>query len=80
MSTKRTIFQSPPVFVSPCRENVIATAGATQCLHMISHLMFSPGDIVFVENPTYFVATKIFLTDNGFKVKSGKTCSTRSVT
>ena len=54
------------------RDDIIATAGATQGLHAISHLLFSPGDIVFVENPTYFVATKIFLQDAEFKVKEGR--------
>ncbi len=33
--------------------DVILTAGATHGLHLIAHLLFSPGDIAFVENPSY---------------------------
>ena len=51
----------------------MATSGATQALHLISHVLFDPGDIVFVENPTYFIATKIFQLDAGLKLKTG-TC------
>lgn len=71
-TNKHTKYLHKPQLPLLYRENIIATAGATQGLHVISHLLFSTGDIVFVENPTYFVATKIFLTDAGFKVKSGK--------
>ena len=61
-----------PVFMPSCRDDLIATAGATHGLHTISHLLFSPGDIVFVENPTYFIATTVFRSDNDFNVKSGQ--------
>ena len=54
-----------------CRENIIATAGATQGLHLIAHLLFLPGDIVFVEDPTYFLATKVFLRDAELRMEAG---------
>ena len=50
-----------------CRNNLIATAGATQGLSMLGHLLFSPGDLVFVENPTYFIAIRMLEHDAGFK-------------
>ena len=56
----------------PHREDVIATAGATQGLHLLSHLLFSPGDIVFVENPTFFLANTIFESDAGLRLIGGK--------
>ena len=40
-------------------------------LHLLSHLLFSPGDLVFVEDPTYFLAMKMF-EDAGLKVKGGE--------
>jgi DNA-binding transcriptional MocR family regulator len=52
-----------------CRNDVLATAGATQGLHTIIHLLFSPGDIVFVENTTYFMATTILKEDGELNVK-----------
>ena len=55
-----------------CSDDIVATAGATQGLHIITHLLFSAGDIVFVENTTYFVATKIFQSDGGLNMKSGE--------
>jgi len=50
----------------------VATAGATHGLHIISHLLFSPGDIAFVENPTYFLANTLLKDDAGFMVKGDK--------
>ena len=53
------------------RDDLYATAGATQGLDLLSHMLFSEGDLVFVEDPTYFVAMKIF-EDSGKKVIRGK--------
>lgn len=50
--------------------DIVATAGATQGLHLLSHILFSPGDIVFVEDPTYFLATEIFQSDANLNVKA----------
>ena len=49
----------------------MATSGATNGLHTIAHLLFSPGDIAFVENPTYFLANTMFKDDAGLVVKGG---------
>ena len=59
------------MFPSFYRDDLFATAGATQALHLISHLLFSEGDLVFVEDPTYFLAMKMF-EDAGLKIKGGK--------
>ncbi len=55
------------------REDIMATSGATHGLHMIAHLLFAPGDIAFVENPTYFLANTLFQNDAGLVVKGGET-------
>jgi DNA-binding transcriptional MocR family regulator len=39
---------------------------------MLTITMFKPGDYVFVEDPTYFIAIKIFRDDLGLNVISGK--------
>lgn len=57
------------MFVS--RDDLMATSGATHGLHMIAHLLFSPGDIAFVENPTYFLANTMFKEDAGLVLKGG---------
>ena len=36
-------------------------------LSLLSHMLFSAGDLVFVEDPTYFLAKKIF-DDAGMKI------------
>ncbi len=46
---------------------MFATAGATQGLNLLSHMLFSEGDLAFVEDPTYFLAMKMF-NDAGMKV------------
>ena len=51
--------------------DLIATAGATQGLNMITHLFFSPGDLVFVEDPSYFIGIKMLMDDCGMKIVSG---------
>lgn len=49
------------------RDDLFATAGATQGLNLLSHMLFSEGDLAFVEDPTYFLAMKMF-DDAGMKV------------
>jgi len=39
---------------------------------MLTHLLFSPGDLVFVEDPTYFIATKMLQEDCKMKTVPGK--------
>ena len=53
------------------RDDLYATAGATQGLDLLSHMLFSKQDLVFIEDPTYFVAMKIFK-DSGMKIIRGK--------
>ncbi len=46
---------------------LFVTAGASLGLHLICALFSRPGDIIFVEDPTYFLALRIFA-DHGLKV------------
>ena len=53
------------------RNDLFATAGATQGLDLLSHMLFSEGDLAFVEDPTYFLAITMF-NDAGMKVIGSK--------
>ena len=53
------------------RDDLFATAGATQGLDLLSHTLFSEGDLVFVEDPTYHLAMKVF-GDSGMKIIGGE--------
>jgi DNA-binding transcriptional MocR family regulator len=46
---------------------LFVTAGASLGLHLICALFSRPGDIIFVEEPTYFLALRIFA-DHGLQV------------
>ncbi|CAI7997374.1 Aromatic-amino-acid aminotransferase 1 [Geodia barretti] len=46
-------------------DDIIVTAGATQGLAMLANLLFSPGDLVFVEDPTYFIGLQALRQDCG---------------
>ncbi len=48
-------------------EHLLLTAGASQGLDLICTLFSQPGDVVFVEEPTYFLALRIFA-DHGLRV------------
>jgi len=50
-------------------ENLFVTAGASQGLDLICTLFSRPGDTIFVEEPSYFLALRIFA-DHGLKVVS----------
>ncbi|CAB1074382.1 Transcriptional regulator, GntR family domain / Aspartate aminotransferase (EC [Olavius algarvensis Delta 1 endosymbiont] len=50
-------------------ENLFITAGASQGLDLICTLFSRPGDTIFVEEPSYFLALRIFA-DHGLKVVS----------
>ena len=52
--------------------DIIVTAGASQGLAMLANLLFSPGDLVFVEDPTYFIALQALRQDCGLKCVSGR--------
>lgn len=47
-------------------ENFFITNGASQALDLICTLFTKPGDVIFVEEPTYFLALKLF-SDHGLK-------------
>jgi 2-aminoadipate transaminase len=46
---------------------VLMTAGSTGGLDLVLSLLAVPGDVVFVEQPTYFIALRIFA-DHGLRV------------
>lgn len=48
--------------------NIFPTSGATHGLQLTASLFFEPGNIVFVEDPTYFLAMKILREDVGMRV------------
>lgn len=50
-------------------ESLMTTAGTSQALDLICTCFTRPGDIVFVEEPTYFLALRIFA-DRGLQVVS----------
>ena len=41
-------------------DSLMVTGGASQALDLICTLFTQPGDLVFVEEPTYFLALRIF--------------------
>ncbi|MGB5986239.1 MAG: PLP-dependent aminotransferase family protein [Desulfobacterales bacterium] len=60
-------FLSPAYGVPVTSENLLITAGASQALDLICTLFTRPGDSVVVEEPSYFLALRIFA-DHGLKV------------
>jgi selenocysteine lyase/cysteine desulfurase len=54
-------------------DDIIVTAGATQGLAMLANLLFSPGDLVFVEDPTYFIGLQALRQDCGLQCVPGQT-------
>ncbi|MCB0192711.1 MAG: PLP-dependent aminotransferase family protein [Anaerolineae bacterium] len=48
-------------------DHLFVTSGASQALDLICTLCAKPGDIVFVEEPSYFLALRIFA-DHGLRV------------
>ncbi|XP_028407687.1 uncharacterized protein LOC114530281 [Dendronephthya gigantea] len=51
--------------------DIVCTSGATNGLMMVTLMMFQPGDYVFVEDPTYFIAIKMFRQDLGLNILGG---------
>ncbi|XP_072176759.1 2-aminoadipate transaminase-like isoform X2 [Diadema setosum] len=49
-------------------DNLLCTAGASQGLGFVSSHFFNKGDVVFVEDPTYFLALASFRMDQQLKV------------
>ena len=54
-----------------CSDELFVTAGATHGINVLSAVFFEAGDTVYVEDPSYFIAFKIFKTCN-FNVVGGK--------
>ncbi|XP_028407685.1 uncharacterized protein LOC114530280 isoform X2 [Dendronephthya gigantea] len=48
--------------------DIVCTSGATNGLVMITLTMFQPGDYIFVEDPTYFIAIQLFRQDLGLNI------------
>ena len=50
-------------------ENLFLTGGNSQAMDMVATVFAKPGDTIFVEEPTYFLAYRIFR-DHGLKIVS----------
>lgn len=57
----------------------MASAGATQGLHLTASVMFDRNTPVFVEDPTYFIAIKILREDLGMNIIPGKYTSIKKL-
>ena len=53
------------------RESLIQTTGATNGLYMLASLMFGPGDLVFTERISYFLAIKVLKDGLRYNVNAG---------
>jgi len=49
----------------------MATAGATQGLHLVASVMFDRNTPVFMEDPTYFIAVKMLREDFAMNIIPG---------
>ena len=49
----------------------MCTSGATNGLMMLAVTFFKAGDYIFLEDPTYFLALKVFRDDLGMNVIAG---------
>ena len=49
-------------------EHLVLTCGATNGLHLVTSCLVRQGGVVFVENPTYFIALNILHGDMGLDV------------
>jgi DNA-binding transcriptional MocR family regulator len=56
-----------PVGTQASAESLFVTAGTSQGLDFVCHRFTRPGDTVFVEDPTYFLAFQVFR-DHGLKI------------
>jgi len=54
-----------------CSDELFVTAGATHGVNVLSSVFFEAGDTIYVEDPSYFIAFKIFKTAN-FNIVGGK--------
>ena len=49
-------------------EDIWLNAGASQGLYFVAGFLFQPGDVVFVEEPSYFLGIRVLRDDLGMKV------------
>ena len=49
-------------------DQLVLTTGATNGLHLVTSRLVRPGGVVFVENPTYFIALNLLSGDMGLEV------------
>ena len=52
-------------------ESLIVTAGATHGLHLVATVLLDHMTTVYVEDPTYFIAIRVFTKDFGYNVVPG---------
>jgi 2-aminoadipate transaminase len=65
-------FLSPRYGFPVSHEQIFVTSGISSALDLLCTLFTQPGDTVFVEEPTYFLALRIFA-DHGLRVASIRT-------
>ena len=65
-------FLSPRYATQVSHEDLFTTTGISSALDLLCTLYTQPGDTVFVEEPTYFLALRIFA-DHGLRVASIRT-------
>ena len=65
-------FLSPRYATQVMHEDLFTTTGISSALDLLCTLYTQPGDTVFVEEPTYFLALRIFA-DHGLRVASIRT-------
>ena len=53
-------------------DDLVCTGGATSGLLLQTSLVFKPGDYIFVEDPSYFIALRMFATDLNMNVAVGR--------
>jgi len=54
-----------------CSDELYVTAGATHGINVLSSVFFEAGDTIYVEDPSYFIAFKMFKMAN-FNIVGGK--------
>jgi 2-aminoadipate transaminase len=62
-------FLSRHIHMPVCSDSLFITGGASQALDLVCTLFSRPGDTIFVEEPSYFLALRIFA-DHGLNIVS----------
>ena len=58
-NTNKSITHEELIFSLSHRSDLVETSGATSGLHLISSVFFGTGDLVFMEEFSYFIAINI---------------------